>query len=126
MDRKLYDSWVFFWYSLAKLILSLLVLALVTKLCISDARANVNLTILNSNMAAANANRIAIDIRENARKREQEREEKMRLPCLTGRHLASTSMTEREVEVAVYFSDYNKFDIDEKHELMRCFNESRK
>lgn len=126
MDRKLYDSWVFFWYSLAKLILSLLVLALVTKLCMIDAHANVNLTILNSNMAAANANLIANDIRENSARREREHQEKMKLPCLTGQALAKTSMTEREVEVAVYFSDYNKFDIDEKRELMRCFNDSRK
>lgn len=116
MDRKLYDSWVFFWYSLVKLILSLLILALVTKLCMSDAHASVT----------SDASQIANDIRENAMKREQDRKDKLRLPCLTGQAMAKTSMTEREVEVAVYFSDYNKFDIDEKHELMRCFNDSRK
>lgn len=126
MDRKLYDSWVFFWYSLVKLILSLLILALVTKLCMSDAHANVNLTILNSNMAAANANRIANDIRENAARRDREHQEKMKLPCLTGQVLAKTSMTEREVEVAVFFSGDNRFDDEERGELMRCFLKTRK
>lgn len=126
MDRKLHDSWVFFWYSLAKLILSLLVLALVTKLCMSDAHANVSLMILNSNMAAANANRIANEIREGEERRKREREESMRLPCLTGQALAKTSMTDAEVESAVFFGDDNGFNTQQKERLMKCFIEARK
>lgn len=124
--KELHESWVFFWYSLVKLILSILILALVVKICGTEAKANVNLTILNSNLAAASANRMANDIRENMRKKQEEEAERMRLPCLTGRHLADTSMTEQEVMTAVYFSGYNKFDDSERHELMRCFNYSRK
>lgn len=124
--KETHDSWVFFWYSLVKLILSILILALVVKICGNEAKANVNLTILNSNLAAASANRIAKDIREGEERRRREREESMRLPCLTGQSLAKTSMTEQEVEGAVFFGDETKFNYQQKERLMKCFIEARK
>lgn len=125
--KELHDSWVFFWYSLAKLVLSILILALVVKLCGTEAKASVNIVAaINSNIAVANANRMANDIREGEERRRKEREEAMRLPCLTGQALARTSMTEPEAESAVFFGDDTKFNYQQKERLMKCFIEARK